>query len=165
MVGSLIGGALSLATTAYGGWKSYQAANEAKKINQDWYNRNYYADTTQRADAQRILTLTQESVKRANRAARGRAAVMGGTEESVAATKQANANAMADAAGQLAANAEGRKQAIDQQHMATQMGLAQQQSANIANATGAAASALGNAGMGVDDWLLEQQKLNREGKV
>lgn len=165
MVGTIIGGALSLASTALGGWQSYRAAQKAKQAEQNWYDRNYYADPTQRADAQRILTLTQENMKRANRAARGRAAVMGGTEESVAATKQANANAMADAAGQIAANAEGRKQVIDQQHMATQMGLANQQSANIANATAAAASALGNAGMGVDDYLLEKQKLNREGKV
>ena len=86
--------------------------NEQRKRNQDWYDRRYNEDATQRADAQAILTKTEEAIKSRNRAAAGTAAVMGGTEESVAATKAANAQAQAEATS----NAERRKDAIEQQY-------------------------------------------------
>ena len=37
---------------------------QQKKENQDWYDRRYNEDATQRADAQRLLTLTEESIKK-----------------------------------------------------------------------------------------------------
>ena len=86
-----------------------------KQANQDWYDRRYNEDATQRADAQRILTMTEESIKNRNRQAAGAQAVMGGTEESVAATKAANNQALADATSQIAVNAEARKDQIEQQ--------------------------------------------------
>ena len=85
-----------------------------KQANQDWYDRRYNEDATQRADAQRILTKTEESIKNRNRQAAGAQAVMGGTEESVAAAKAANNQALADATSQIAVNAEARKEQIEQ---------------------------------------------------
>lgn len=85
-----------------------------KKANQDWYDRRYNEDATQRADAQRILTMTEESIKNRNRQAAGAQAVMGGTEESVAAAKAANNQALADATSQIAVNADARKDQIEQ---------------------------------------------------
>lgn len=79
--------------------------------------RRYNEDATQRADAQRVLTLTQERINSANRAAAGRMAVTGGTEESVAATKAANARGFADAAARIAANEEKRKDAVERQYL------------------------------------------------
>jgi hypothetical protein len=66
-----------------------------------------------------VLTKTAELIKERNKAAQGRAAVMGGTEESVAATKAANAKAMADAAGNIAAADEARKDAIEARYLNT----------------------------------------------
>ena len=86
--------------------------------NQAWYDRRYNEDATQRADAQRLLTRTEEALKRRNRAAAGRAAVMGGTDESVAAEKEASSQALADATSQIAAASEQRKDAIEQQFLA-----------------------------------------------
>lgn len=85
-----------------------------KEANQNWYDRRYNEDATQRADAQRILTQTEESIRNRNRQAAGAQAVMGGTDESTAAAKAANAQALADATSQIAVNAENRKDQIEQ---------------------------------------------------
>ncbi|MGN0032427.1 MAG: hypothetical protein ACI358_01405 [Candidatus Limimorpha sp.] len=120
IIGSIIGGALSAGGAIFGGIKASQAMKEAKnnveqqrRKNEDWYNRRYNEDATQRADAQRILTQTEENLKNRNRAAAGSAAVMGGTDESVAAAKAANSKAIADATSQIAANADARKDSIE----------------------------------------------------
>lgn len=116
LIGSIVGGALSAGGAIFGGISASKAMKKAKKNveaqrkkNQDWYDQRYNEDATQRADAQRILTQTEESIKQRNKAAAGSAAVMGGTDESVAAAKAANNEALADATSQIAANAEARK--------------------------------------------------------
>ena len=105
----LIGSAIGAAGSIFGGIKASKAMKKAKRNveaqrqkNQDWYDRRYNEDATQRADAQRILTQTEESIKQRNKQAAGSAAVMGGTDESVAAAKAANNQALADATSQIA---------------------------------------------------------------
>ena len=95
--------------------------------NQDWYDRRYNEDATQRADAQRLLTMTENSIKERNKQAAGAAAVMGGTEESVAAAKAANNQALADATSQIAAQADARKDTIEQQFLEQRNQLTGQQ--------------------------------------
>lgn len=122
MIGSsLVGAGLSAVGSIFGGISASKAMKKVKKnlqaqqqANKDWYNRRYNEDATQRADAQRILTMTEESIKNRNRQAAGVQAVMGGTEESVAAAKAANNQALADATSQIAVNAEARKDQIEQ---------------------------------------------------
>lgn len=134
MIGSLLGGAVGLVGSMIAGNQASKAVKKAGRIqqeninqqlaeNEEWYNRNYYADPTQRADAQRVLELTQERIRERNNAAAGAAAVGGGTEESVAATKAANAKAMSDAVSQIAAAGEARKDAIEGQYMRQKSGL------------------------------------------
>lgn len=119
----LIGTAIGAVGSIFGGisaskaMKKMKANVEAqKKANQDWYDRRYNEDATQRADAQRILTLTQENIKNRNKAAAGAQAVMGGTDESTAAAKEANNKALADATATIAVNGEQRKDAIEGQY-------------------------------------------------
>lgn len=121
MIGSLVGAGLSAVGSIFGGISASKAMKKVKKnlqaqqqANKDWYNRRYYEDATQRADAQRILTKTEESIRNRNRQAAGAQAVMGGTEESVAAAKMANNEALTDATSQIAVNAEARKDQIEQ---------------------------------------------------
>ncbi len=121
----IIGSAIGAAGAIFGGISASQAMKKAKanveaqrKKNQDWYDQRYNEDATQRADAQRILTQTEESIKKRNRAATGSAAVMGGTDESVAAAKEANNKALADATSQIAASAEARKDNIEATYLA-----------------------------------------------
>lgn len=121
MIGSLVGAGLSAVGSIFGGISASEAMKKVnknlqqqKQANQDWYDRRYNEDATQRADAQRILTKTEESIRNRNRQAAGAQAVMGGTEESVAAAKAANNQALADATSQIAVNAEARKDQIEQ---------------------------------------------------
>lgn len=121
LIGSIAGGALGAAGSIFGGISASKAMRRVKKnlqaqkeANQNWYDRRYNEDATQRADAQRILTQTEESIRNRNRQAAGTQAVMGGTDESTAAAKAANAQALADATSQIAAGAENRKDQIEQ---------------------------------------------------
>ena len=123
MVGDIIGGALGVAGSIFGGIRASEAMKrvksnleERKRRNQDWFDRRYNEDATQRADAQRILAKTEEAIRNRNRGAAGTQAVMGGTEESLVATKEANAKAMADAAANIAVNGERRKDSIEQMY-------------------------------------------------
>lgn len=116
----IIGSLINVAGRIYGGFKASQAmknvksnVEEQRQKNQDWFDRRYNEDATQRADAQRILQMTEESIKKRNKQATGTAAVMGGTNESVAAAKEANNKAIADATSTIAANAEARKDGIE----------------------------------------------------
>lgn len=121
LIGSIAGGALGAAGSIFGGISASKAMKRVKKnlqaqkeANQNWYDRRYNEDATQRADAQRILTQTEESIRNRNRQAAGAQAVMGGTDESTAVAKAANAQALADATSQIAVNAENRKDQIEQ---------------------------------------------------
>lgn len=93
-IGSVIGGGMKLASILYGGIKNAKAYTDVinsikqqQQDNQNWFDRRYNEDSTQRADAQALLTATEESIRNRNRQAAGAAAVMGGTDESVAAAK------------------------------------------------------------------------------
>lgn len=144
----LIGAAIGAAGSIFGGISASKAMRKMKanveaqkKANQDWFDRRYNEDTTQRADAQRILTMTEESIKNRNKAAVGAQAVMGGTEESVAAAKAANNKALSDATSQIAVNAEQRKDSIEQQYQQRDADLTNQLNEieqNKANAIGQA---------------------------
>lgn len=157
--GSAIGGALGIGGAIFGGISASKAMKRAKKMveeqkkeNQDWYDRRYNEDSTQRADAQRILTQTNEAIRQRNQAAAGSAAVMGGTEESVAATKAANAQAIADATSQIAVNGERRKDQIESQYLQTKSDLNQQlQNLEIgkANAVSQAVQGMASAGANI----------------
>lgn len=117
----LIGSAIGAAGSIFGGISASKALGKMKKnveaqrkSNQDWYDQRYNEDATQRADAQRLLTMTEESIKKRNQQAAGSAAVMGGTEESVAAAKEANNKALSDTMSNISASSDARKDQIEQ---------------------------------------------------
>lgn len=154
VVGSAIGGALGVGASIFGGVSASKAMKKIKqnlinqqKENQDWYDRRYNEDATQRADAQRILAITQENIRQRNQQAAGSAAVMGGTEESIAAAKAANNQAMADAASQIAINGDRRKDQIEAQYQQTKANL----NAQLNNLEQAKSQAISQAVQGVAD--------------
>lgn len=167
IMGSVIGGALGIGGAIFGGISASKAMKKAKekvegqmKENQNWYDRRYNEDATQRADAQRILSVTEENIRKRNRAAAGTQAVMGGTEESVAAAKAANNEALADAVSQIAVNGERRKDQIEQQYMQTKGRLEDklrdmeiEKAGAVSQAIQGVASAAGSMGAGIDDYM------------
>lgn len=122
--GSIIGGALQAGASIANAIVGAQAAKKQKETiekrqsdNQAWFDRKYNEDATQRADAQAMINRTQESVRANNRAAAAAQAVMGGTDESMASSRAANNQAMAQAASQIAIAGDARKDNIESTYM------------------------------------------------
>lgn len=155
---------LSAFANITGGLAARHAVNDYKNSlkeqaaeNEDWYERKYNEDATQRADAQRALQITEDAVRKRNRAAAGSQAVMGGNEASVAAIREANSNATAEAASRIAAQAEARKDSVEQQYLANKRNYQNQinalnanKAANISQAIQGVTSAAGNAMANLD---------------
>ena len=130
MLGGIIGGAAGALGGIFGGIsknkmlkKQMAMIKEQKRENQDWYDRRYNEDATQRADAQAILTQTADMIRRRNQQSAGTQAVMGGTEESAAAAKEANSKALSDATSQIAVAGAQRKDQIEGQYRERQQQL------------------------------------------
>lgn len=120
---------------------------QQEKENQAWYDRKYNEDPTKRADTVRLLTQMQEQIKNRNKAAKGRQAVMGGTEDSTTAVKEANNKTLADTTSQIVAANEARKDAIEGQFQARKdaiqnkrMGLEAENASVAAGVAGTAAN-------------------------
>jgi hypothetical protein len=172
MVGSIIGGALKIGSSIFGGISASKAAKKArerveqqKRENEDWFNRRYNEDATQRADAQRLLTRTAEAIKERNKAAAGRSAVMGGDDASVAMEKERNAQALADATSNIVAMGEARKDNVEAQYLSRKdnldnqlVNIENQKAQAIASAVGGAANAAGDIAGGLSDLDEEETK-------
>lgn len=164
MLGTLIGAGLGLASSIAGGianrkarQKQEQMIAQQQKENQAWYDRKYNEDPTKRADTVRLLTQMQEQIKNRNKAAKGRQAVMGGTEDSTTAVKEANNKTLADTTSQIVAANDARKDNIEQQYMARksqlqgqQIGLEAEKAADTANAVAGVAGTAANIAASLD---------------
>lgn len=113
---SLAGQGISSAQSKKAAQNREEYLNRRRQEEEDWYNRNYYADPTQRADAQRAINMISEELKNRSRATAGRAAMGGATEEAVAQEKALGNQALADVVSSIAADNSKRKDAIDAQH-------------------------------------------------
>lgn len=167
MIGALIGAGLSVASSIAGGIanrnarrKQEQMIAQQQRENQAWYDRTYNADPTKRADTVRLLTQMQEQIKNRNKAARGRQAVMGGTEDSTTAVKEANNKTLADTTSQIVAANDARKDNIEQQYMNRknqlqnqQMGIDAEKAADTANAVAGVAGTAANIAAAIDGGL------------
>ena len=168
MLGGIIGGAAGALGGTFGGIsknkmlkKQTAMIKEQKRENQDWYDRRYNEDATQRADAQAILTQTADMIRQRNQASAGTQAVMGGTEESTAAAKEANAKALSDATSQIAVAGAQRKDQIEGQYRERQHQLDEQLrqlEAGKVDGFGMVSNAIG----GVADGFASGMKLGKE---
>ncbi len=149
MWGAIIGAATQVGSmTASSILQKKQARQRERDLDKQreesrrWFDLQYNQDPLQRADSQRLLNKTMEAIRDRNREAEATKAVVGGTDESVAATKAANAKALSDTMGSIAAANEQRKEnavntyrneqsAFDQQQLQSSL----QKSNNIAEAT------------------------------
>lgn len=164
MLGALIGAGLGLASSIAGGVANRKARRKQEQMiaqqqreNQAWYDRTYNADPTKRADTVRLLTQMQEQIKNRNKAAKGRQAVMGGTEDSTTAVKEANNKTLADTTSQIVAANDARKDNIEQQYRERknqlqnqQMGIEAEKAADTANAVAGVAGTAANIAASLD---------------
>ena len=160
MIGSTLA---SIGSSLWGGKKASDEQAKAnallkaeKDANEAWYNRRYYEDYSQTAEAQNMIRLAREEAEKQFKRAQGAAVVAGATDESVALAKE-NANKMiADTAANIAAQGTARKDAIEAQYMQNKSALTQQQMAAhqgkaqaISQAAGGASSAFGSVAGGL----------------
>ena len=164
MIGALIGAGLGLASSIAGGIANRKARKKQEQMiaqqqreNQAWYDRTYNADPTKRADTVRLLTQMQEQIKNRNKDAKGRQAVMGGTEDSTTAVKEANNKTLADTTSQIVAANDARKDNIEQQYLnrknqlqAQQMSIDAEKAADTANAVAGVAGTASNIAASLD---------------
>lgn len=164
MIGALIGAGLSIASSIAGGIANRKARRKQEQMlaqqqrdNQAWYDRKYNEDPTKRADTVRLLTQMQEQIKNRIRAAKGRQAVMGGTEDSTTAVKEANNKTLSDTTSQIVAANESRKDAIEQQYQQNkrsiqgqQMQMEAEKAADTANAVDGVAGTAANIAASLD---------------
>ena len=183
MIGALIGAGLGLASSIAGGIANRKARKKQEQMlaqqqrdNQAWYDRKYNEDPTKRADTVRLLTQMQEQIKNRNRAAKGRQAVMGGTEDSTTAVKEANNKTLADTTSQIVAANEARKDNIEQQYQQNkrsiqgqQMQMEAEKAADTANVVAGVAGTAANIAASLDsgsgkskspDMNVTQEQLN-----
>ena len=167
MLGSLIGAGLGVASSIFGGISARKARRKQERMlaqqeqeNQAWYDRKYNEDPTKRADTVRLLTQMQEQIKNRNKAAKGRQAVMGGTEDSTTAVKEANNKTLADTTSQIVAANEARKDAIEGQYQARKdaiqnkrMGLEAEKVAGTASVAAGVAGTAANIAATIDGGL------------
>jgi hypothetical protein len=167
MLGSLIGAGLGVASSIFGGISARKARRKQERMlaqqeqeNQAWYDRKYNEDPTKRADTVRLLTQMQEQIKNRNKAARGRQAVMGGTEDSTTALKEANNKTLADTTSQIVAANESRKDDIESQYQARKnaiqnkrMGLEAEKAAGTASVAAGVAGTAANIAATIDGGL------------
>lgn len=120
MIGAIIGAAGGLASGLFGGLKSSKAAKEQEKLineqerkNDAWYNRNYYQNYLDSAEAQAAMKRVENTLKKQNQEARATAVVTGATPEAAVAQQQANNEILDDVTTNLAAQGTARKANVD----------------------------------------------------
>lgn len=156
MWGAIISAALAVGSSVASGISASNKRKAQRRAlarqqaeNRAWYDRNYNMDPTKRADAQRLLTQMNEAIKNRNKAARGRQAVMGGTEDSTTAVKESNSKAIADTISSIYANNESRKDRVEQQYFQRKSNLDNQQTQmeveDAGNGAAIASSVMGTA--------------------
>lgn len=182
MVGAIIGTAAQVGSSIYGAIKSSQANKRAEQLlknqrdeNQKWYDQKMAEDYTQRTDVQNVLRKQRELLQEQYQRARATNIVAGGTDESLALQQAAANDAMGDTMADIAENAASYKEGVENQYLANDAALNQQQVAieqgnaqSIAQAAGqvgAAVSGLVTGGIGdkADD-VLNAEKVVKEKK-
>lgn len=169
MIMGIIGAVGGLASAGYGAWQQAKAAKRAEELqaeqkaaNNAWYMRNYYQDYLNTAQAQNALRKVRNEYAERTKEARARQAITGGTAEQAQAVAEAGAEAYGNVVGDIAAQGEQDRQAIDAQKLAMDANLNQQQMA-IEDSRQQAGASLINSGIGVATSSLQGIDWKKEG--
>lgn len=147
---SIVGGAIKSARAKRAAQENQKQLDQMKRDNENYFNRYYNMDATQMADNRAVLTEAATRLRRNSQAAAGTNAVVGGTNATAAAAKEANNQAYADAVRGVAANAQQYKNNLANKHLDTKNNLAQQQMAVNTQRNDANAMAIDTAVSGLN---------------
>lgn len=168
LAGSVVGGILS-ANQRRKAERERKAAIEADKAaNKAWYERRYHEDATERADAKRAIAKMEQYLRDRNKDIAGRQAVMGGTDEAVAAAKQQGVEAMGNTIADIGAAGAARKDAVEADYRAQdaalraeERGVAQAQSERRAGELNKAIGAITNTAGNIADIYNDDKKVGK----
>lgn len=140
-VSSILGGAFGAAKIR----RNQKIIDAQRNRSQAWYDREYNADFTQRADAQAALGKAREILDSRYRQAEAQAAITGATPEAIAMQKQAGNNVLAGITSNIAARGDAYKEQVranyeNQQNTADNAEM--NKNVNLANNISSAASGL-----------------------
>lgn len=157
MVASLVGLGIAGLSAAIGAAQSAKQSEQAEQEmtaernrQRAWYNRKYNEDYTSRTDMQQLFAKQRDVLNEQYKRARGASSVVGASDSFLAAQKQANAIAAANAMSDVAAAAAGYKDNLSSADNAAQANYSnriasirdrQAQSAREAGAAGVNAGA------------------------
>lgn len=110
--------------------KAEKMLQQQKQNNRSLFDRAYYEDALQRSENQHALSKTAELLRENYKNSKGRQAIMGGTNDSVTATRNANAQAIANVTGNMASAASARRDAAEQAYTANDNAYISQEMAN-----------------------------------
>ena len=168
MIGSLIGGGLSVLGSVAGAIGSAQQNKKARQNladqrskNQAWYDREYNTDYTQRADAQAVLNKTKEMADANRRRARNMGVVAGATDEAIALENENSNKMISDTMSSINQSADAYKQNIQGQYRQAEQGLdnAEYQShVTQAQQIAAAGAQAGQVGAGIVGSIFDKKK-------
>lgn len=157
LAATIASAAAALGSAIYGGIKSSQANNRARRLlqnqqneNKAWYDTRMSEDYTQRADVQAAIQRQRELLNEQYQRAKATNVVAGGTDESLALQKEAANKAVAQTMTDVAAQSAAYKDNVERQYRAQDYALNQQQVINQqqqAAQTAQAASQAVNAGV------------------
>ena len=130
------------------------ASNAAKEAKQEhiqkmgmldnWFNKQYYSDITQRTDIQNMLRILQENQEKTAKRDEALAAITGATAESQLAAQESRNKSYADALAEIASNASTLKDTYLQNYMAQKMGAQNPQYSILTNLSSQLGSASSN---------------------
>lgn len=127
VIGSLIGSAAK----ARAAKKQRAIIDQQLKDNENWYQRRFNEDSTQRADAQNALRIMRQAMDERTKRAAATGVVAGASDESIAVQKAAANNALGNTVANIVAAGDARKDAIEQQYQENKAGLQAQQGAML----------------------------------
>lgn len=147
---SALGTGINFISQARQAREQRRALDKQEKDNENWYNRRYNEDMTQRGTAQAALTAMRDAQRARMARSAGAEAVTGASSEVSAAEKQAANKAIGDTMSTINAQGDAVKDKVESQYMSEKRNIANQranlrtnQMQNTALAAGQAASVAG----------------------
>ena len=145
-----------IASSIVSGIQGANAANAARQeyaqknaMLDNWFNKQYYSDITQRTDVQNMLRIMQENQDKQAKRDDAVAAVTGATQESQLAAQDSRNKSYANALAEIASNASTLKDTYLQNYLAQKMGMTNPEygiRSNLATQWGSAATNLFKSG-------------------
>ena len=97
--------------------------NQKQSMLDNWLNKQYYSDITQRTDVQNMLRILQENQEKQTKRDEAIGAITGATQESLLASQYSRNKSYADALAEIASNASQLKDTYLQNYMTQKIGM------------------------------------------